>query len=153
MVELAHDLGLTMRHVPDDWSIGSGDPANIRMRSFARLNVVTFVLLYSVVAIPVRADETSERGALARGKHIAEPVCSACHVVEQNQEFPPILRPPAPSFDEIAKRSGVTFQTVRKFVSQTHWDLKTLPMQMPNPMLSTSDANAVGRYVLSLRKQ
>jgi mono/diheme cytochrome c family protein len=132
---------------------GLGGPANIRMRSLARLNAVAFLLLYSVVGVPVRADETSKGAVLERGQHIAELVCSACHVVEHDQEFPPILRPPAPSFDEIANRSGVTVQTVRQFVSQTHWDLKTLPMQMPDPMLSTSDASAVARYVLSLRRQ
>ena len=132
---------------------GSESPANIRMWSAVRLNVIAFLVVFGVVAVPVRADETSKGAVLSRGQHIAELVCSACHVVEHNQEYPPMLRPPAPSFDEIANRSGATLQSVRQFVSITHWDFNTLPMQMPNPMLSTSDASAVARYVLSLRRQ
>jgi cytochrome c551/c552 len=91
---------------------------------------------------------------LERGQHIAARlVCSACHVVAHDQEFSPILRPPAPSFEEIASRSGLTLQTVRRFVLQTHWDLQTLPMQMPNPMRPPPDATAVAKYVLSLRRR
>jgi mono/diheme cytochrome c family protein len=95
----------------------------------------------------------SEGAVLERGQHIARLVCSACHVVAHDQEFPPILRPPAPSFEEIANRSGLTLQTVRRFVLQTHWDLQTLPMQMPNPMLAPPDATAVAKYILSLRRR
>ena len=90
---------------------------------------------------------------LERRQHIARVVCSACHVVTRDQEFPPILRPPAPSFEEIANCSGLTLQTVRRFVLQTHWDLQTLPMQMPNPMLPPPDATAVAKYVLSPRRR
>lgn len=130
----------------------SEGPADIRLRSLARQNVIASVLLCSVIGTLARADEMSKGAVLARGQHIAELICSACHVVARTQEFPPMLSPPAPSFDEIANRSGVTLQTVRQFVSRTHWDLQTLPMQMPNPMLSTSDATAVAGYVLSLRR-
>jgi hypothetical protein len=62
-----------------------------------------------------------------------------------------MLRPPAPSFEAIANRPDITSRTVRHFVLQTHWDQKTVPMQMPNPALPTPDATAVAAYVLSLR--
>src|SRR5512146_1258466 len=45
---------------------------------------------------------------LERGEHVARLVCSACHVVAENQEFPPLLNPPAPSFMEIADRPGTS---------------------------------------------
>jgi mono/diheme cytochrome c family protein len=98
------------------------------------------------------ATETQHDAALQRGEHIARLVCSACHVVAADQEFPPLLRPPAPSFEEIANRPDASVETVRRFVIETHWDMKTLPAQMPNQMLSKAEATAVARYLLSLRR-
>src|SRR5450631_112941 len=117
-----------------------------------RIGLLTVSVLYGIVSMATHAQEPRERATLARGEHVARLVCSACHIVARDQEFPPMLRPPAPSFETIANRPAITSQAVRHFVLQTHWDLKTLPMQMPNPMLPTPDANAVAAYVLSLRK-
>ncbi len=89
---------------------------------------------------------------LARGEHVARLVCSACHVVATDQEFPPLLKQAAPAFAEIANRPGVTAQSLQRFINTTHWDVDKLPMSMPNPMLSRSESQAVTRYILSLRK-
>jgi len=93
-----------------------------------------------------------EPSAVERGKGIAEKVCSACHVVEVNQEFPPILDPPAPNFIDIANRPDADAAKIRHFVSTTHWDTKTLPMKMPNPMLLDTQTADVARYLMSLRR-
>lgn len=90
---------------------------------------------------------------LARGEHIARLVCSACHVVATDQEFPPLLRQATPAFAEIANRPGVTAESLQRFVTTTHWDVDRLPMSMPNPMLSRAEAQAVSRYILSLRQR
>ncbi len=87
----------------------------------------------------------------ARGEHISRRVCSACHVVASDQEFPPILEPPAPRFDEIANRPGMTAKTIRHFVMTTHWDMNTIPMKMPDLMLLPEDASAVSVYIMSLK--
>ena len=89
---------------------------------------------------------------LARGEHVARLVCSACHEVATDQEFPPLLKQAAPAFADIANRPGVTAQSLRRFITTTHWDVDKLPMSMPNPMLSKSEAQAVTRYILSLRR-
>jgi len=86
-----------------------------------------------------------------QGEKIAKQICSACHVVAKDQEFPPILDPPAPSFQEIANRPGMNAATIRRFVATTHWDTKTLPMRMPSPMLLDRQIDAVAKYLLSLR--
>jgi mono/diheme cytochrome c family protein len=117
-----------------------------------RIGLLAVSVLYGIVSMPAHAQEPRERATLERGEHVARLVCSACHIVARDQEFPPMLRPPAPSFETIANRPAITSQAVRHFVLQTHWDLKTLPMHMPDPMLPTPDANAVAAYVLSLRK-
>ena len=89
---------------------------------------------------------------VGRGEQIAQQQCSACHVVAEKQEFPPLLKEPAPSFKSIANRPDISEKTLRQFVVTTHWDLKTVPITMPNPELSKADTGAVIRYILSLKE-
>lgn len=96
--------------------------------------------------------QNPQRPAAARGRDIARNVCSVCHVVTAEGEYPPVLQPPAPSFLDIANRPGVTAGNLRHFVLTTHWDMKT-PVRMPDPMMRPEDASAVVAYILSLRKQ
>jgi mono/diheme cytochrome c family protein len=88
---------------------------------------------------------------LARGEQIARQICSICHVVAVNQEYPPMLGTPTPSFIEIAHRPETTAKGLRTFLKTTHWDDKTIPTGMPNPMLMPDQAVAVSRYIMSLR--
>jgi len=103
-------------------------------------------------ALRAHAADTQHDAALQRGEHIARLVCSVCHFVAADQEFPPLLRQPAPSFEEIANRPDTSVETVRRFVTETHWDMKTVPVQMPNQMLSKAETTAVARYLLTLRR-
>ncbi len=104
------------------------------------------------VSLPARGGvAVSPTPELARGEHVARLICSACHTVARDQEYPPILTKPAPSFFDIAGRPGVSAQSLRHFVTNTHWDVDTIPMSMPNPGISKSDARAVSQYILSLR--
>ena len=100
----------------------------------------------SAADVPKAAD-------VARGEHIARLVCSACHVVAVDQEFPPLLNQATPSFADVANRPGVTAESLQRFITTTHWDVDKLPMSMPNPMLDKSETQAVTRYILSLRKR
>jgi len=99
------------------------------------------------------AADVPQAADVARGEHIARLICSACHVVAVDQEFPPLLRQATPSFAEIANRPGVTAESLQRFITTTHWDVDKLPMSMPNPMLSKPEVQAVTRYILSLRKR
>jgi hypothetical protein len=72
-------------------------------------------------------------------------------VVAADQEFPPILKQPTPSFAEIANAPDVSAGTLRQFIGHTHWDEKTVPMTMPDTMLSETQKDQVIRYILSLR--
>lgn len=121
-------------------------------RSARRLvSLVPAALLALHGSGPAQA-QTPSRAQLARGEHLARMVCSACHVVATDQEFPPILDPPAPAFADIANRPGTTAKSVRHFVMATHWDMQKIPMTMPNPMLMPEDAAAVASYLTSLRR-
>jgi mono/diheme cytochrome c family protein len=92
-----------------------------------------------------------ESAVVVRGEHIARIICSACHVVAPDQEYPPLLDTPGPSFSDIANRPGTTQRSLRHFITTTHWDEQTLPMTMPNPMLPPEDTRAVASYIVSLR--
>jgi len=101
--------------------------------------------------VPIAGAAGSSTAEVARGEHIARLVCSACHVVARDQEYPPLLTQPAPSFFDIAGRPGVSAQSLQHFIANTHWDTDKLPMSMPSPMLNRSETVAVSQYILSLR--
>jgi mono/diheme cytochrome c family protein len=108
-------------------------------------------LMVPLGSAPAGAAEPPDGAVIARGEHIARIVCSACHVVAKDQEYPPILDQPGPSFYQVANRPDTTAKSLRHFITTTHWDLKTLPMTMPSPMLTPEDTRAVARYIMSLR--
>ena len=118
----------------------------------ALLSLLISLGLCSLCGTPAHAATPSHDAALKRGEGYARLICTACHVVAETQEFPPLLQPPAPSFEEIANRPGTTVDSIRHFVTHTHWDMKTLPMKMPDVMLTNEQATAVARYLVSLRK-
>ena len=76
-----------------------------------------------------------------------------CHVVTDDQQFPPLLNVSTPSFKQIANRSDVSAKSLQKFITTAHWDVKSTSMQMPNQMLSKEEVAAVSGYILSLRKR
>ena len=107
-------------------------------------------LMVSVSGLAPAAPATPS-AQLRRGEEIAQARCSACHVVADKQEFQPLLEQPGPTFVSIANRAQVSEETLRHFITTTHWDQKTVPVTMPNPELSKADTVAVIRYILSLK--
>jgi mono/diheme cytochrome c family protein len=114
------------------------------------------VVLLTVVLAPwtaKSADVAASPSALVRrGEEIAQLKCSACHVVSENQKYPPLLEDPAPSFQSMANRPRTSEVALRHFVATTHWDQQTVAPTMPNPGLSRTDTKAVIRYLLSLKE-
>lgn len=84
------------------------------------------------------------------GKFLALSVCTECHVVSADQPQPPVRRPPAPGFREIANRPGTTAKSLRAFLLTTHRALEA-PQDMPRMWLSDDEASAVAAYILSLK--
>jgi cytochrome c2 len=123
----------------------------LRRRRPAVRHVILGALLCASFSHQTRAQIVAHNAELAQGEHIAQLICSACHVVAKDQEFPPILTKPAPSFFDIANRPGVSAESLQHFITHTHWDTDELPMTMPNPMLTPGQTRAVSRYILSLR--
>ncbi|MFZ1100955.1 MAG: c-type cytochrome [Steroidobacteraceae bacterium] len=115
------------------------------------IRVLGGALLCGLLSQHVQAQTVPHNAELARGEHVARLICATCHVVAKDQEFPPMLNQPVPSFLDIANRPGVTAESLRRFITSTHWDSDKLPMTMPNPMLMPEQTRAVARYILSLR--
>ena len=119
----------------------------------ALLTGLLSALLGALLSSHAQSAGVTNHAELAHGEHIARLICSSCHVVAKDQEFPPILEWSTPSFFDIAKRPGVSVQGLEHFITQTHWDTDKLPMTMPNQQLTKEQTRAVARYILSLRGQ
>jgi len=86
------------------------------------------------------------------GEYVALSICSYCHVVSADARYRPGLKQPTPSFQEIADRPGTTRASLRRFIKTTHWDEKSIPMTMPDPLLEPNQLDDVASYILSLRR-
>jgi mono/diheme cytochrome c family protein len=105
-------------------------------------------LAFGVVGGPAAAQEDD----VAQGHHLATLICSACHVAAPDQDFEPILRPPAPAFASIAQRSDLSAEFLSTFLTTTHRDVAN-PKGMPNPLLLDYQIKQISAYILSLRKR
>jgi hypothetical protein len=105
-------------------------------------------LALGVLGGPAAAQENE----VEQGHHLATLICSACHVAAPDQDFEPILRPPAPPFVSIAERRDLTADYLQTFLSTTHRDVLN-PKGMPNPLLLDYQIKQISAYILSLRKR
>jgi mono/diheme cytochrome c family protein len=104
-------------------------------------------------AAVARKSENKTSTRVEAGQDLALRQCSLCHVVSGDPRYRPFLGPPAPSFEEIANAPGTSAQSLRRFITTTHWDQTTIPAAMPSQNLVGSETDDVVAYILSLRKQ
>jgi mono/diheme cytochrome c family protein len=97
------------------------------------------------------AQETGVKDDVEQGHKLAVYICSYCHIVEPGRFNAPILRPPAPAFDSIAKRKDMSIVALRRFLATTHRDVRTRS-GMSNPQLTESQIDRVAAYLMSLRQ-
>jgi mono/diheme cytochrome c family protein len=125
---------------------------SIRSAVVAPACLVWCLALAFVLGGAAAAQEGKVEDEVAQGHHLATLICSACHVAAPDQNFEPILRPPAPPFASIAQRSNVTADFLRIFLTTTHRDISN-PNGMPNPQLLDYQIKEITAYILSLRKR
>ncbi len=87
---------------------------------------------------------------IADGRAIAMRVCAMCHVVADDQAVAPTLKPPAPSFADIASRPEVTEAFLRDFLTKPHGQARALSA-MPGFVMPSYQADAAIAYVMSLK--
>ncbi len=110
------------------------------------------IALVCVNAALAASSASAKDDSVAVGRQLALEVCSVCHVVAPDQAFAPRLDQRTPSFEEIANRPDVSAESISHFIETTHWDESTIPMTMPDPMLTSDQVSQVVSYILSLRK-
>ena len=82
--------------------------------------------------------------AARRGLAFAQQRCSACHAVTENHSSP---NPESPSFEDIANRPGVTRETLRQFLRDSH--------NYPAAMNFRVEAARIGNlsdYIVTMKK-
>jgi len=103
---------------------------------------------WSTTAIAQGATQTK---LVREGGDLAQTLCAGCHSVAPNQPAEVLLKPPPRSFSDIANDPATSAKALHRFISTTHWDERTYPMTMPNPLLMDEENNEVTAYILSLR--
>ena len=96
------------------------------------------------------AQGPSEEEIIAKGHALALSVCAPCHVTATDQPWPPILRTPGPTFNDIANKPTTSVDSLRAFLTSSHANIGTL-FKMPNPRLVDYQITALTSYILSLR--
>jgi mono/diheme cytochrome c family protein len=112
-------------------------------------NIATAWLLVFVIGTSSAWAE-SVSDDVQNGRHLATLICATCHVAGPEQTDAPILRPPAPSLESIAKRNTTSIDSIRTFLISTHRDISN-PNGMPNPEPTDFQLGQVTAYILSLR--
>ncbi len=109
------------------------------------------VLVYPALATAQAQQADSVAGDVQNGHHLAAIICSNCHVAGPDQIVEPILQPPAPSLESIARRSTTNADALKVFLATTHSNISNTG-GMPNPQLLDFQITQVVAYLLSLRQ-
>jgi mono/diheme cytochrome c family protein len=88
----------------------------------------------------------AQHGDIAAGHSFAREACSACHVVDAQQQRPPRRIFIGLPFRNIANTRGTTATALRVFLTTSH-------PKMPNPIVTPEQMADVVAYILSLRSE
>jgi len=111
-----------------------------------------FLVIFTTLSTATWSQEASVSDEIQQGHRLASLICANCHVASPDQNIPPILYPPAPSFESIAQRDNTSIDSVRTFLTTTHRDIRN-PDGMPNPQLLDFQIAPVAAYLVSLRRK
>src|SRR5574337_1517105 len=109
---------------------------------------LALTLLFNASALSAAAGDAAK---IEAGLTLALKICAKCHVVADGQPAP-VLRPPAPSFSDIAARPHTTEAQLRAFLSHPHGGERRASGMAPFA-LTASQTDAAVAYLMSLRRQ
>jgi mono/diheme cytochrome c family protein len=115
------------------------------------MNRIAILLSAALLASAAVAQAGAPSPAAREGELVARRTCAYCHLTPDDQAPPPLIGQKTPSLRQIANDPKATAQSLRRFITTTHWDEATLPMTMPDPRLLDQEYGEVVAYVLSLR--
>jgi mono/diheme cytochrome c family protein len=107
------------------------------------------VSLFAILGSTANGKEPADRGNTDAGRELALEACTGCHVVSDDQRFPPLLKG-APTFREIVNRPKVTAASLRRAIAA----LPQVPRngRMANPLLTDNQLADVVAYIMTLRE-
>ena len=106
------------------------------------MNTMIVRWLVPAATLALIAPSANAQDGAAAGYAFARQACSACHVVEAEQQAPRLLVI-GPAFRDIANTRGMTATALRVFLTTSH-------PKMPNLILTPDEIADVSAYVLSL---
>jgi mono/diheme cytochrome c family protein len=120
-----------------------------KMGMLKRLMAVLFVPLIAIPSGNAKGKELPDRSKADAGRELAIEACTGCHVVSDNQPFPPLLKG-APDFRKIANQPNVTATSLRRTIAA----LPQVPPEghMANPLLTEKQLADVAAYIMTMQE-
>jgi len=115
-----------------------------------RLVSMCLFMAFAVTGAGVTHAQEEKTSLVAVGRDYALKICRNCHLVTKDQDQPPILKPPAPSFSEIAARPDFTEEQLRAFLSKPHGESRS-NSTMPVFLLAKAQIDQIVAYLQSLK--
>jgi len=100
-------------------------------------------LVCFVIATMAGGTQAQQSGSAQQGLTLAREACSPCHLVVK--EAGRSTNPDAPTFEAIAKTSGLTSAALTVMLQTSH-------SNMPNIVLKGDDLKNIVAYILSLKE-
>jgi hypothetical protein len=85
------------------------------------------------------------------GRNVAVTTCVACHIVSPEQDVLPVMGGPAPSFEAIANRPGVTDGALIAFMERCAETTTFTERCGSVPTISEAERSQVAAYIMTLR--
>lgn len=111
--------------------------------------------ILSTLLIPLTLCVASEASAqeqdVSKGRALAQEICAQCHDIGRDRPYTPIMQPPAPSFDALARRHKLDEANLRRFLAAPHGGV-LVKTKMPNPELLDYQIDAITAYLRTRRR-
>ena len=103
----------------------------------------TALMVYFIIATTAGTAQAQESGNIRQGLTLAREACAPCHLVVKEEGRS--TNPDAPTFETIARTSGLTSAALTLMLQTSH-------NNMPNIVLKGDDLKNIVAYILSLKE-
>lgn len=98
------------------------------------------------LALCIASETSAQEENVSKGRALAQEICAQCHDIGRDRPYTPIMQPPAPSFDALARRHKLDEANLRRFLAAPHGGVLA-KTKMPNPELLDYQIDAITAYL------
>lgn len=98
------------------------------------------------LALCIASETSAQESDVSKGRALAQEICAQCHDIGRDRPYTPIMQPPAPSFDALARRHKLDEANLRRFLAAPHGGVLA-KTKMPNPELLDYQIDAITAYL------